>query len=48
MGLWGRRCKPIPRAKAPSLRCVAEDLEGCFPTVDDGIVDPIYPVDAYF
>jgi hypothetical protein len=27
---------------------VAEDVEGYFPTTDDHIVDPIYPVDAYF
>jgi len=48
LGLWGARCKPLPRANAPPVRYVVEDVEGYFPTPDDQMVDPIYPVDAYF
>jgi len=48
LGLWGARRKPVPRANAPPVRYIAEDVEGYFPTVDDDVVDPIYPVDAYF
>jgi hypothetical protein len=47
LGLWGVRRKPVPRANAPPVRCVAQDVEGDFPTVDDAMIDPIHPVDAY-
>lgn len=48
LGLWGARRKPVPRANAPPMLHVAEDVESYFPTVGDQMVDPIYPVDAYF
>ena len=48
LGLWGARRKPVPRANAPPLRYIAEDVEGYFTTVDDDVVDPIYHGDAYF
>ena len=48
LGLWGARRRPAPRANAPPVRCVAEDVEVYFPTVDDDMVDPIYPVEVYF
>lgn len=48
LGLWGARRKPAPRANAPPVLYVAEDVEGYIPTPDDDIVDTIYPVDAYF
>jgi hypothetical protein len=48
LGLWGSRRKPVSRANAPPMLCVADDVEGYFPTTDEDIVDPIYPVDAYF
>ena len=48
LGLCGIQRKPIPRANAPPVPYVAEDIEGYFPPVDDDMVDPIYPVDAYF
>jgi len=41
LGFWGARPKPIPRANAPPMFSVAEDVEGYFPTVDDQMVDPI-------
>jgi hypothetical protein len=48
LGLWGVRRKPVPRANAPPVGYAAEDVECDFPTVDDQMIDPIYPVDAYF
>ena len=48
LGLWGARCKPADRAKAPPLRYVAEDGEGSFSNPGEQMVDSIYPVDAYF
>ena len=48
LGLWGARRKPVSRANAPPARYVAEDVEGYCPSPDDQMVDPIYPVDAYF
>ena len=32
----------------PPVRCATQDIEGDFPTVDDDMIDPIYPVHAYF
>ncbi len=48
LGLWGSRHKPVPRANAPPVLHVAEDVDADLPTSDDDMVDPIYPVDAYF
>lgn len=47
LGLWCARRKPLPRANAPPVPYVAEDVEGWLPTVDDDMIDPTYPVDAY-
>ncbi|MCG6905757.1 MAG: hypothetical protein LJE63_03950 [Desulfobacteraceae bacterium] len=47
-GLWGARRKPAPRANVPPVHYVAEDVEGYLPTADNQMIDPIYPVDAYF
>ncbi len=48
LGLWGSRHKPVPRANAPPVLHVAEYVNAYLPTSDDDMVDPIYPVDAYF
>jgi len=48
LGLWGNRRKPDPRANAPPVLCVVEDVGGYLPTPDDNMVDPFYPVDTYF
>jgi hypothetical protein len=48
LGLWGTQQKPVPKANTPPVRYVAEDAEGYFPTVDDQVVDPVYPVDTDF
>ena len=48
LGLWGSRHKPVPRANAPPVLHVAEDVDAYLPTSDDDMVDPSYPVDAYF
>jgi hypothetical protein len=48
LGLWGSQRKPVPRANAPPMRYVADDVEGYIPAMDEDIVDPTYPVDAYF
>ena len=48
LGLWGNRRKPLAKANAPPALTVAENVEGSLPTVDDQMVDPIYPMDAYF
>jgi hypothetical protein len=48
LGLWGARRKPVPRANAQPARYVAEEVEGYFPSIEDDVIDPIYPVDAYF
>ena len=48
LGLWGARRKPVPRANAPPMLYVAEDVEDYLPTPNGNLVDPIYPVDEYF
>ena len=48
LGLWGNRRKPDPRANAPPVLCVVEDVGDYLPTPDDNMVDPFYPVDTYF
>jgi hypothetical protein len=44
LGLWGIRRRPIPKVNAPPVPNVAKEVECYFPTVDDDMVDPIYPV----
>jgi hypothetical protein len=47
LALWGARRKPAPRANAPPVLYVAQDVEGYTPSPDDDSLDTIYPADAY-
>ena len=44
LDLWEDKRKPEPRANAPPRIFPADD----FPSFDDILADPVYPVDAYF
>ena len=41
LGLWCARRKPLPRANAPPVPYVAEDVEGWLPTVDDDMIESL-------
>ena len=48
LGLWDARRKPVPRANVPPMLNVAENVEDYLLMPNGDLVDPIYPVDAYF
>jgi hypothetical protein len=48
LGLWELKRKPPPRANASPVSDVSPYDESSVPSVDDSIIDPQYPVEAYF
>ena len=48
LDLWDVKRKPPPRAHGPPDAVISAYAEPSAPTVDDCIIDPDYPVEAYF
>ena len=48
LGLWDVKRKPLPRVNGPPDSGISTYDEPYAPTIDDCIIDPDYPVEAYF
>ena len=48
LDLWDAKRKLPPRAHAPPIDTITTDDEPSMPSVDSQLIDPEYPVEAYF